>query len=122
MDLESTESLDASCETESVVSMQETSSEDSDFLESTKSVKVIKRRPEFSDTIPAIPVASFKRLVRAVTDDQKLDKQSRIIWESKALEALHVGAEAFVIDKFNDALRRSNMCKKKTVGVSHFMF
>jgi len=79
-----------------------------------------KRRPVLSDKIPAIPVAAFQRLVREVTFDQQLDKSSPMLWEGKALEALQVGAEAFVVDKFYQAYRKSLMCKKKTVGVTHF--
>lgn len=85
-----------------------------------KRARVIKRRPVFSDKLPAIPVAAFKRLVREVTDDQKLRKNSNILWEGKAFEALQVGAEAFLVDKFYDSYKRSLMCKKKTVGSVHF--
>lgn len=85
-----------------------------------KRARVIKRRPVFSDKLPAIPIAAFKRLVREVTDDQKLRKDSKLLWEGKAFEALQVGAEAFLVDKFYESYKRSLMCKKKTVGSVHF--
>jgi len=85
-----------------------------------KRARVIKRRPVFSDKLPAIPIAAFKRLVREVTDDQKLRKDSKLLWEAKAFEALQVGAEAFLVDKFYESYKRSLMCKKKTVGSVHF--
>lgn len=100
---------------------EEEEDEDQEYDEpKTKRPRVIKRRPVFSDKLPAIPVAAFKRLVREVTFDQQLNKKDSIKWEKKALEALQVGAEAFVIDKFYGAGRRSLMCNKKTVAVGHF--
>lgn len=85
-----------------------------------KRARIVKRRPTFSDKIPAIPVAAFKRLVREVTQDQQLDKNAQMMWTPRAFEALQVGAEAFVVDRFYKAYKRSLSCKKKTVSVSHF--
>lgn len=85
-----------------------------------KRARFVKRRPVFSDKLPAIPKAAFKRLVKEVTYDQQLNKDEKMKWTPNAMEALHVGAEAFVIDKFYNAFKRSVMCKKKTVGVGHF--
>jgi len=75
------------------------------------------KRPVFSDTISAIPIASFNRLVREITDDIKSD----IRWEAKALEALHVDTEAFLIEKFYNADKNSRLCSKKTVNVKHWV-
>ena len=44
--------------------------EEEDYERPAKRARVIKRRPVFSDKLPAIPIAAFKRLVREVTDDQ----------------------------------------------------
>jgi histone H3/H4 len=110
-------------ETEEESASEEDDEEEEDEEEDERPVKrarVIKRRPVFSDKLPAIPVAAFKRLVREVTDDQKLRKNSNILWEGKAFEALQVGAEAFLVDKFYESYKRSLMCKKKTVGSVHF--
>jgi histone H3/H4 len=57
------------------------------------------RLPTLSDTIPAIPVASFHRLVREISQDCKSDLR----WEAEALEALQVDTEAYLIWKFQKA-------------------
>ena len=72
------------------------------------------RRPELSDTIPAIPVAAFHRLVREITADCKSDMR----WEAEALKALQVDTEAFMIGKFQKARETLDLFGKsgKTVG------
>jgi histone H3/H4 len=57
------------------------------------------RRPVFSDTIPAIPVASFHRLAREMAENCRADLR----WEADALQALQVAAEAFMVEKFKKA-------------------
>jgi histone H3/H4 len=99
---------------------EEEENEDDEAERPLKRSRIVKRRPVFSDKLPAIPKAAFKRLVREVTYDQQLNKNEKMKWTPKAMEALHVGAEAFVIDKFYNAFKKSVMCKKKTVGVGHF--
>ena len=71
------------------------------------------RRPTLSDTIPAIPVAAFKRLAREISEDRKSDMR----WEGEALEALQVDAEAYLIGKFQKAKRTLDLFGKSgTVG------
>lgn len=72
------------------------------------------RRPELSDTIPAIPVAAFHRLVREITADCKSDMR----WEAEALQALQVDTEAFLIGKFQKARETLDLFGKsgRTVG------
>jgi histone H3/H4 len=81
----------------------------------TKSTRTKKklRRPVLSDTIPAIPVASFHRLAREMAQDCKSDLR----WEAEALEALQVAAEAFMVEKFQKAKDTSNVFSRKTVSV-----
>ena len=71
------------------------------------------RRPVHSDTIPAVPVATFKRIARAMAEDFRMDMR----WEAEALEALQVGAEAFMVEKFQKGKETSDLFKRKTIGV-----
>jgi len=75
-----------------------------------------RKRPDISDTIPAIPVASFRRLVREISYDLRTDLR----WEAEALNALHVDAEAYLIQQFDEAKRRMKMARVKTVDAGHF--
>ncbi len=75
-----------------------------------------RKRPDISDTIPAIPVASFRRLVREISYELKSDLR----WEAEALKALHVDAEAYLIQRFDEAKQRMRMARVKTVDVDHF--
>ena len=70
------------------------------------------RRPVHSDTIPAIPVASFHRMARFMAEDVKSDLR----WEAEALEALQVAAEAFMVEKFQKAKETSNICARRTIS------
>lgn len=72
------------------------------------------RRPVISDTISAIPVAAFQRLVREITADCKSDMR----WEADALQALQADTEAFLIGKFQKAKETLDLFGKngKTVG------
>jgi histone H3/H4 len=72
------------------------------------------RRPTLSDTIPAIPVAAFHRLVREIGDENRIELR----WEDKALEALQVDAEAYLIGKFQQAKKTLDLFGKsgKTMG------
>lgn len=85
--------------------------------ETTKTIRRPKkklRRPTLSDTIPAIPVASFHRLAREISQDCN----PNIRWEGEALEALQVDTEAYLIEKFQQANRTLDLFGKscKTVG------
>ena len=71
------------------------------------------RRPVHSDTIPAIPVATFKRITRSMAENCRSDLR----WEAEALEALQVGAEAFMVEKFQKGKETSDLFKRKTIGV-----
>ena len=75
------------------------------------------RRPVFSDTISAVPVAAFHRLVREIAADMG---KPDIRWEAKALEALQVDTEAFASEKFVKADKQRLMCKRRTVGKKHW--
>jgi histone H3/H4 len=75
-----------------------------------------RKRPDISDTIPAIPAASFRRLVREISHDLRSDLR----WEAAALDALHVDAEAYLIQQFDDARQRMKMARVKTVDIDHF--
>lgn len=72
------------------------------------------RRPVLSDTIPAIPVASFNRLVREISEECKSDLR----WEGDALRALQVDTEAYLIGKFQNAKKTLDLFGKtsRTVG------
>jgi histone H3/H4 len=74
------------------------------------------RRPTLSDTVSAIPVAAFHRLAREVTQDFKSDTR----WESRALEALQVDAEAYMIELFDRGNKRRRLGKSKTLEPKHF--
>ena len=71
------------------------------------------RRPVHSDTVSAIPVASFRRMARYMAEDVKSDLR----WEKDALQALQVAAEAFMVEKFQKAKKTSSICARKTVSV-----
>jgi len=75
------------------------------------------RRPVFSDTISAVPVAAFHRLVREIAMDMG---KPDIRWEAKALEALQVDTEAFIAEKFGKAHKQSQICKRRTIGRKHW--
>lgn len=80
---------------------------------STRRPKKKLRRPTLSDTIPAIPVAAFQRLVRELSEERKIDMR----WEAEALEALQVDAEAYLIEKFQQAKKTLDLFgSSKTVG------
>ena len=70
------------------------------------------RRPTLSDTIPAIPVASFGRMVRHMAEEYKSDLR----WEGEALEALQVDAEAFLIQRFQKAKETMEIFGRKSGG------
>jgi histone H3/H4 len=70
------------------------------------------RRPILSDTVSAIPVAAFQRLVREISADCKSDLR----WEGEALKALQVDTEAYLIGKFQKAKETLNLFGCKTLG------
>ena len=78
--------------------------------------RVKNRRPDISDTIPAIPVAAFSRLVREIANDLR----SELRWEASAIEALQVDAEAYLIERLDSANKKRLLSRQKTLGVNHF--
>ena len=74
------------------------------------------RRPIISDTISAVPVAAFQRLVREIG----YDINPNIRWEKEALEALHVDTEAYLIEKFDKGNKRRRLNHKSTLNREHF--
>ena len=114
-----TESMVQSIESEDTTlepPLQEAAAEDSDTTTPTspkpRASRRKTRRPVLSDTIPAIPVASFHRLAREMAEDCKSDLR----WENAALQALQVAAEAFMVEKFQKAKHTSSLFARKTVG------
>jgi histone H3/H4 len=78
--------------------------------------RVKRRRPDLSDTVPAIPVAAFRRLVREITQDIKPDMR----WEAEALEALQVDAEAYLMKTFQTSDGIRGLCRSKTLNWDHW--
>jgi histone H3/H4 len=74
------------------------------------------RRPVISDTVSAIPVAAFHRLVREITAELRSDLR----WEKEALEALHVDSEAYLIENFDRGNKRRKLNHKSTLTREHF--
>jgi histone H3 len=72
-----------------------------------------KRRRELP---PAIPVASFYRLVREISQDRKSD----IRWQADALKALQADTEANLTGLFDRANKVRRLCKSKTLRVDHW--
>ena len=77
--------------------------------------RIKNRRPVISDTVPAIPMASFARLVREISGDIRSDLR----WESKAIEALQVDAEAYLIERLDAANKKRKFSHQKTLCVNH---
>lgn len=75
-----------------------------------------KCRPVISDTISAVPVAAFQRLIREIGFDRNPD----IRWEKEALEALQVDAEAYLIEKFDKGNKRRRLNLRSTLNREHF--
>jgi histone H3/H4 len=100
------------------ISTEEQKTESNDALKSesktTKPPRKKLRRPVLSDTVPAIPVASFRRMARTMANNCKSDLR----WEADALEALQVAAEAFMVEKFQKAKQTSQLFDRKTLGVA----
>lgn len=65
-------------------------------------LKEIKKFQKSTDQL--IRKAPFQRLVREIT--QSLDKESDLRWRPSALEAIQEAAEAFLVQRFEDA----NLC------------
>ena len=100
--------------TESPAAIEATEAIEAETEATTRRPRKKLRRPTLSDTIPAIPVAAFQRLVREISDECKSDMR----WEGEALEALQVDAEAYLIEKFQKAKRTLDLFGKsgRTVG------
>ena len=65
---------------------------------------------------PAIQTAPFRRLAREITHSIKTDMK----WEGKALEALQVGVEGYLLDQFHKADRVRKICKAETLSQDHW--
>jgi histone H3/H4 len=109
-----TESSEVAVKTEDLPVYSDTESPANETTKTIRRPKKKLRRPTLSDTIPAIPVASFRRLAREISQDCKF----YIRWEGEALEALQVDTEAYLIEKFQQANRTLDLFGKscKTVG------
>ena len=70
-----------------------------------------------SDLVAAVPSVVFRRLVREIAHNFKSDLR----WESEALEALQVDAEAYLISRFSEANERKELCKSGTLKRAHFV-
>ena len=64
----------------------------------------------------AIPVASFYRLVREISQDRKSDMR----WQEDALKALQEDTEASLVKLFDRANKVRRLCKSKTLRVDHW--
>lgn len=64
---------------------------------STNALREIRREQKRTETI--IPVAPFSRLTQEISQEYKTD----IRFKSDAHKALHVGAEAFLVELFQNA-------------------
>lgn len=64
---------------------------------STNAIREIRREQKRTETI--IPVAPFSRLTQEISQGFRTD----IRFKSDAHKALHVGAEAFLVELFQDA-------------------
>lgn len=64
---------------------------------STNAIREIKREQKKTDTI--IPVAPFNRLTQELSQQFKTDMR----FKSDAHKALHVGAESFLVELFQNA-------------------
>jgi histone H3/H4 len=115
--IESEEAAESSeVKTEDIPVYPDTPDTETPANETTQTIRRPKkklRRPTLSDTIPAIPVAAFHRLVREIGDENRIELR----WEDKALEALQVDAEAYLIGKFQQARQTLDLFgKSRTVG------
>lgn len=72
----------------------------------------IVRRPTFSDTVSAIPVAAFQRMVRHMAEDYRSDLR----WEDEALQALQADAEAFLVERFQKAKKTTDLFGRSTTS------
>lgn len=70
------------------------------------------RRPTLSDTVPAIPVAAFQRMVRHMAEDYRADLR----WEDEALKALQADAEAFLVERFQKAKETTDLFGRSTTA------
>lgn len=74
-----------------------------------------KSRKRSRGEAPAVPVACFRRLARAMANDCKSDLR----WEASALQALQVATEAFAVEKFQKAGDTSRQFERKTLRALH---
>ena len=69
--------------------------------------------------VSAIPFATFKRLVKEITDDVMLEKYPHK-WSEKALKGLHEEAETYLAEHFAKANYMRETQNKKTLDAKHF--
>jgi histone H3/H4 len=98
-------------ESESTENTENTESAESTALAARRPRKKL-RRPTLSDTVPAIPVAAFQRMVRHMAEEFRPDLR----WEDEALRALQADAEAFLIEKFQKAKETSDLFGRSTTS------
>lgn len=104
--------------TNEAVPEQTENAEDTENAASTELALVTRRprkkvrRPTLSDTVPAIPVAAFQRMVRHMAEDYRADLR----WEDEALKALQADAEAFLVERFQKAKETTDLFGRSTTA------
>lgn len=78
---------------------------------STNAIREIKR--EQSNTSTIIPVAPFNRLTHSISQQYKTD----VRFKKEAHDALHVGAESFLVELFQSANKAAIHSGRETVQV-----
>jgi len=67
----------------------------------------------------AIPYATFKRLVKEISDDKMLSRE-RLKWSEKAIRALHEDSEAYLAEHFQNANYLRETFRKQTLDTRLF--
>ena len=77
----------------------------------TNAIREIRR--EQSNTSKIIPVAPFNRLTQSISQQFKTD----VRFKGEAYEALHIGAESYLVEVFQDANKAAIHSGRETVQV-----
>jgi len=78
---------------------------------STNAIREIKR--EQSNTSKIIPVAPFNRLTQSISQQYKTD----VRFKGEAHDALHIGAESYLVEVFQNANKAAIHSGRETVQV-----
>lgn len=73
-----------------------------------------------SKRTPAIPRASFERLVREISQNLALEGDKPVLWSAEAMDALHEESEVYLAEHFQNANVLCDTFKKKTLDMRHF--